>query len=84
MDLVIDNGKVVEPSKIKKAVAAVKRDTDAVIVLPHADVQKMVVHKLWAESRWLEKYKSAGLKYNAADNSFTITFHTYSEEKIPE
>lgn len=80
MDLVVDNGKVTEPSNIKKVIAAVTRDTDAVIVLPFGDVHQFVVDSIWNGTPWLSKYKSASMEYNKTDNSFTLRFHTYSDK----
>lgn len=74
MEIVVDNGKAVEPSNIKKAVAAMTRDTEAVISLPMTQVQEIVARKLWGESPWLDKYKSASMIIT--NDGATITFST--------
>jgi hypothetical protein len=78
MDLVVNNGKPVEPSTIKKVVSALKRDEDAVVVLPWMEIQRIVGNDLYNGSTWLKKYKSFTCKYNPSDQSVTTTFHTYS------
>lgn len=80
MDLVVDNGKPVEPSKMQKAIAAVTRDKDAVIVLPWREIQRIVGNELYNGASWLKKYKSFDAKYNISDQSVTIAFHTYPAE----
>lgn len=74
MEIVVDNGKALEPSNVKKAVAAVTRDTKAVITLPISHVQEIIARKLWTESPWLEKYKSASMEVTS--DGAVITFST--------
>ena len=74
MDLVVNNGKVDEPGTLKKVLAAVTFDKEAVIVLPAADVQTIVVQHLWRESSWLSRYGSAVMEFDEGRNCFVMKF----------
>jgi len=74
MDLVVDNGKPVEPSKPQKAMAAVTRDKKLTIVLSHEDVQAMIGNKIYQESPWMKDYKAFTFKHNPSDNTYTLEY----------
>lgn len=79
MEIVVDNGKIVEPSTVKKAMAAMKSDTKAVVHLPLIQVQEILAHKLWGESQWLSKYKSCAVEVEG--DGMKMTFSTKSTTK---
>lgn len=72
MDLIVDNGKPVEPSKSKKIVSAIRGDNKMTMVFSHSDIQQMIINKIYHETPWLKPYQKAGLQYNKSDNTFTL------------
>lgn len=74
MDLIVDNGKPLEPSSAKKAIAALKRDKALVVTLPSEDINRIVCDHLWSGSTWLGKYKFATVKPSEDGLSYSITF----------
>lgn len=73
MELIINNGKVVEPTSGKKIAAVIARDPIASINLPIEIVQRIMVDHLWKDCKWLEKYEYAQMLLNA-DNTYTFVF----------
>ena len=78
MELIVNNGKVIEPGAVKKAVAKAKRDVEATITLSHTDVAQMLLNKLYAETPWLQTYTHGRLLYEAG--MFTIVFSKEPKE----
>lgn len=74
MDLIVNNGKVGEPSKLKKIMAKLGGNEELNILLSHKDIQQMIVTKMSLETPWLSKYTHGSLDFDTKTNSFIITF----------
>lgn len=84
MDLIVDNGKVIEPNFGQKIKAKVKRDQEARVILSSSDLQQLVVNKIHADTPWLEKYTRGSLRYNLDTDTFTVTFTVPSDDTTLE
>lgn len=74
MELVVNKGVVEKPSLIKKVRAMAARDKEAVIILSQADIQEIVINKIFQESTWLKKYTQGYLDFDVQNNSYVVTF----------
>jgi hypothetical protein len=74
MELIVDNGKAIEPKTINKLVAKVKRDRELKVTMPRADVQHIVGNHIYKNSVWLQSYTHFSLTASADGNEFYITF----------
>lgn len=72
MDLIVDNGKPVEPGKSKKIISTLRGDNKMTMVFSHGDIQQMLINKIYHETPWLSNYRIASMKHNLADNTYTL------------
>lgn len=74
MELIVDNGKVLEPSLVKKIKATMMNDNTATIILPFSEVQGIIGNEIYNDSKWLNNYKTFRLEYDKKSNSFSLIF----------
>lgn len=75
MDLIVDNGKPVEPSTTKKIISSLKGDIKMTMVFSHTDIQQLIVDQIYNSTSWLKSYKKASLKHNVQDDTYTVEWN---------
>lgn len=53
MDLIVDNGKPVEPSAGKKIISSLIGDNKMTMVFSHNDIQQMIIDKIFHDTHWM-------------------------------